>query len=334
MPEPAATHNNLARRAIGFVWVATQCFLEDDVPRLAAAMSYFALLALAPLVLLANIVLQFLGLVTGQSAGGLPTLSTAGAAAATGFKDASAWAGSYAPWVIVVLVIVGVVSVFAEFVQAIDRIWKTPKRGSAARTFLRHRGLAFALLGVATGAFVLVIVLSAIVGVILAVGISYVQSQGVTVTGVFLNGWVRAALVYFAAVLLFVVAFAVVPDRPIRWLDVLPGALVTAAGFLIGELILQVYLATTQRFVMFGASQFFVGLTVWIYYSAIVVLWGVELTRLMVLDAETRRGKPAESLADTLAESLGAEQDAGPAADAAPAARGGASAAAEETPAS
>ena len=71
----------------------------------------------------------------------------------------------------------------------------------------------------------------------------------------------------------------------------------TAVGFLVGELVLAAYLGSTQRFVVFVASQFFVGLTVWIYYSAIVVLWGVEFTRLMVLDAESRRGQSAEPLA-------------------------------------
>ena len=107
---------------------------------------------------------------------------------------------------------------------------------------------------------------------------------------------------FVASALLFAVAFVVAPDRRIRWLDALPGALVTAVGFLVGELVLAAYLGSTQRFVVFGASQFFVGLTVWIYYSAIVVLWGVQFTRLMVLDAESRRGElPEPPAADTAA---------------------------------
>ena len=52
---------------------------------------------------------------------------------------------------------------------------------------------------------------------------------------------------------------------------------------------LSFYLGGTQRFNVFGTFEFFVVLIVWIYYSALVALWGAELTRLMILGAEDRR---------------------------------------------
>jgi len=299
MPDSAA--ETLAQRLVRYAWGSTEAFLADDVPRIAAAMSYFLLLALAPLVLVANVVFQFLGAVTGKALG-TTTVSTAGAAAAAGFQQATAWAGSYAPWAIGVLVIVAALSVFAQFVDAVNRIWKTAPAKTPARAFIRQRGVALALLGVAAGAFVVALVVAAIVGIVAAVGLSYAQSLGVDVSGVWLSAPVRALVVYIAAALLFAVAFVVAPDRTIRWSDALPSALVTAALFLVGELVLSLYLGTTQRFVVFGASQFFVGLTVWLYYSAMVVLWGVELSRLTVLDAEARRGEIAEPPAAAPAE--------------------------------
>ncbi len=99
----------------------------------------------------------------------------------------------------------------------------------------------------------------------------------------------RIAPVLIASVALFWVAFTVAPDRPIRWRDSLSGALVTSVLFLLGQIGLSVYLSTTQRFNVFGTFQFFVVLIVWIYYSALVALWGAELTRLLVLAAEERR---------------------------------------------
>jgi len=68
------------------------------------------------------------------------------------------------------------------------------------------------------------------------------------------------------------------------------GALITAGLFLVGESALSAYLSTTERFSVFGAFQFFVVLIVWMYYSSLVVLWGAELTRLLVLRFEERRG--------------------------------------------
>ena len=297
MPSPAAPAENLGRRIVRWVVAATEGFLADDVPRLAAAMSYFLLLALAPLVLLANVLFQALGLATARSTGAT-TIASAGELAAQGFAQATAWAGSYAPWVVAVLVLVGAVSVFGQFIDAVNLIWKTPPNRPPVHQYLRQRGLALALLGVAAGAFVIALIISGVVGIVLAVGLAFAQNLGVILPQWSMNGWLRAPLVFVASALLFAVAFVVAPDRKVRWLDALPGALVTAAGFLIGEQVLSAYLGSTQRFVVFGASQFFVGLTVWIYYSAIVVLWGVEFTRQMVLDAESRRGelpKPRES---------------------------------------
>lgn len=281
-------------RVVSYAVVATQDFLADDVPRLAAAMSYFLLLALAPVVLLANVLFQALGLLTGH-APQAPTITSASEAASAGYQQASAWAGSFAPWVIGALVIVGVLSVFAQFVQSVDLIWKTPKRGNAFSAFLRPQGLALALLAVAAAAFVVALLVAAVVGILVGVGLSYAQALGVDVSALGRNDWVRVALVYTASALLFVVAFSVTPDRPVRWLDVVPSALFTAVLFAIGTEVLSVYLSTTQRFVVFGAAQFFVALTVWIYYAAIVALWGVELSRVMVLAAEGRRGEARDA---------------------------------------
>ncbi|MDR3685971.1 MAG: YihY/virulence factor BrkB family protein [Coriobacteriia bacterium] len=301
MPRPGAPAESFGRRIVRWVVGATESFLADDVPRMAAAMSYFLLLAIAPLVLLVNVVFGALGLATAGSTGAA-TIASAGELAAQGFAQATAWAGSYAPWAVAVLVIVGAVSVFGQFVDAVNRIWKTPPNRTPVRQYLRQRGMALALLGVAAVALVVALIVSGIVGIVLSVGLAYAQSLGVNLPQWSASGWLRAPLVFVASALLFAVAFVVAPDRAVRWRDALPGSLVTAVGFLIGEQVLSIYLGSTQRFVVFGASQFFVGLTVWIYYSAIVVLWGVEFTRMMVLDAESRRGERAESAAPSAPE--------------------------------
>ena len=66
-----------------------------------------------------------------------------------------------------------------------------------------------------------------------------------------------------------------------------------------GETALSYYLGSTERFNVFGAFQLFVVLIVWIYYSALVALWGAELTRLLVLRAEAAPGRPRRCTSDS-----------------------------------
>ena len=129
--------------------------------------------------------------------------------------------------------------------------------------------------------------------IVAAVLIAFAQSQGLALGGMQGSWAMRGGIVLLASAALFEVAFTLAPDRAIKWRDNVGGALVTAVLFTLGEIVLAVYLGATQRFNVFGALQVFVGLIVWIYYSALVVLWGAELSRLLVLRAEARRDRTA-----------------------------------------
>ncbi len=264
-------------------------FDRDGVPRMAAAMSYFLLLALAPVLLIVNAVLGFVGVRVGSAAtaAGAPETSESASAA---FAQVTAWAGSYAPYVLAFVVILAAMSVFGQFVSALGVIWKTPATRTPARGFLRSNALSLVLLAVSAVALLAAVLLSSVVVMFGSIALSYIEALGIELTGIGLALLARGVVVFVAAALLFEVAFTVVPDRKLKWRDVLPGALITAGLFLVGETALSTYLSTTERFSVFGTFQFFVVLIVWIYYSALVALWGAELTRLLVLRAEAARG--------------------------------------------
>jgi len=269
-------------------------FDEDGVPRIAAAMSYFLLLAVAPLILLLNAVLGWVGAVVGSSVATSGAAEAAGASEAAGvasttIQQVTAWAGSYAPYVAALVVIVGAVSVFSQFVRALEVIWKTPSKRTPLRGFLRDHALSLALVAVTTLALLVAVMVSAVLLMFGSIALEYAKALGIELSGLGLTLLARGVVVFLAAALLFWVAFTVVPDRPVKWRDALPGALITAGLFLIGEMALSYYLSATERFSVFGAFQFFVVLIVWIYYEALVALWGAELTRLLILGAETRR---------------------------------------------
>ncbi|NTU72062.1 MAG: YihY/virulence factor BrkB family protein [Coriobacteriia bacterium] len=272
-------------------------FDEDGIPRISAAMSYYLLLALAPLLLALNAIL---GLAGGKIALGSAgsNVADASAVAATAYAQVTAWAGSYAPYVTALIVLVGSVSVFGQFVGALQVIWKTPPHRTPIRAFLHHHGLSLALLVVAALALVVAIVLGGLILVFGSAALSYAQGMGVAISGVALVLIARGVFAFVIAALLFAVAFTVVPDRRIKWRDALPGALVTAVLFMVGELWLSYYLSATKQFSVFGTFQFFVVLIVWIYYSALVTLWGAELTRLLVLRAEAARVEPRQTQGD------------------------------------
>jgi membrane protein len=255
--------------------------------RLAAAMSYFLLLAVAPLLLILNAVLGVASAKLGV--GEVPGIGEATATAATGMAQAVSWAGSYAPFVAIVLVVVGGVSVFGQFVAALEVIWATPVRRTPIREFLRLHALSLALLALTAFVLLAAVTLSAVASAFAGKALEFARQAGLQLSGIGITLSLRIAPVLIASVALFWVAFTVAPDRPIRWRDSLSGALVTSALFLLGQIGLSVYLSTTQRFNVFGTFQFFVVLIVWIYYSALVALWGAELTRLLILATEKRR---------------------------------------------
>ena len=294
MPEPAEKPGALerlpgwARTPVELVLATFDRFFADDVPRLAAAMSYFLLLALAPALLIVNAALGVVGARVGAD---LQPDKVAGAtsAAASGIQEAVSWAGSYAPYVAVALVLFGAVGVFGQFIGALEKIWSLPQERTPIRAFLRYQAWSLGLLGIATLALLVALTVAALLALFGSLAIAYAQSVGIEVPGVAFSTTLRFVVIYLISAVLFAVAFTVSPDRGTRWRDALPGSLVTAVLFTIGDMALSVYLSSTDRFNVFGTFQFFVVLIVWIYYAAIVALWGAELTRLLILRAEERR---------------------------------------------
>ena len=289
-------------RLASLVKEAFERFDANGDNRLAAAMSYFLLLAVAPLLLMLNAVLGVASARLGV--GEVPGVGEATATAATGMAQAVSWAGSYAPLVAMVLVVVGGVSVFGQFVAALEVIWATPVRRTPIREFLRLHALSLALLALTAFVLLAAVTLSAVASAFAGRALELAREAGLQLSGIGITLSLRIAPVLIASVALFWVAFTVAPDRPIRWRDSLSGALVTSGLFLLGQIGLSVYLSTTQRFNVFGTFQFFVVLIVWIYYSALVALWGAELTRLLVLAAEQRRERAGFHPSDNRIERL------------------------------
>jgi membrane protein len=267
------------RQTLGMARAAFNAWLDDHAPSMGAALAYYTLFSMAPLLLIA---ISVAGLVFGADAargeifGQLQGLfGSAGAGAVQQLLESvNRPAGGVASTLVgVVLMLVGATTVFAELQDALDRIWQAPARPQGGLwALLRARVLSFGLiLGLG---FLL------IVSMLFSAAVAALQ----TWWSAWLGGWtlllgVLNAISGFALMtVLFAMIFKVMPRARIAWSDVWVGAVVTAGLFALGRALIGVYLSTGAMSSGFGAAGALVVVLVWVYYSAQIFLLGAEFT--------------------------------------------------------
>lgn len=255
-------------------------WINDYVPSMGAALAYYTMFSLAPLLL---IVISVAGLVFGQDAARgeiqAELRSIMGETGAKAVQDLLASVrqpaeGAAATALGLALLLVGATSVFGELQDSLDRIWHVPtrKRSSGWIELLRTRLLSF--------------------GMILAIGflliVSLVVSAGLASVGRWwspvLGDWYAVAAVIdalggFALVAaMFALIYKVMPSVRVHWTDVWIGAVFTALLFMVGKLLIGLYIGRSGVVSGFGAAGSLVVVMVWVYYSAQIFLIGAEFT--------------------------------------------------------
>jgi len=264
--------------------LAKETFSEwsnDKAPRLGAALSYYTVFALAPLLL---VVIAVAGLVFGrQAAEGrlmaqlaeLVGIDAARALQAMLAKAALHGGGAIATDIGLVTLGVGATGVVVELQDALNTVWKVvPKPGRGIKGLIRDRLLS--------------------VGVVLGFGflliVSLVASAGLAAAGTVMRGWVPGWMIlgyvlnYGVSIgvigVLLAMIFKVLPDVKISWSDVWIGAFVTSVLFHIGKFLIGLYVGKASVGSTFGAAGSLAVLLVWIYYTSQLVLLGAEFTRV------------------------------------------------------
>jgi membrane protein len=258
-------------------------WLEDKAPQLGAALAYYTVFSLAPLVLLLLAIVGFL--FHNDPAGTWRKISEQ----MSYFLDKSAIdvVGEIAqkasqpnksmPATIIgiLLALFGASGVFGQLQDALNTIWGVKaKPGNSIGTFLRARFLSFAM--VAGVCFLLLVSL---------VFESVLKSFSQYVQAMFPGGIVIALVVYSifdlaVVVLLFACIFKFLPDVKIQWRDVWIGAVMTAIFFAIGKWALGLYLGSGTAASAYGAASSLITLLLWIYYSSQILLFGAEFTQV------------------------------------------------------
>lgn len=267
------------------VWELTKATIkgwsDDHATRLAAALAYYTLLSLAPLLMLT---VAIAGLVFGDEAArgqiGDELATLVGPEAGEGIQTILRHArgpegGAWGSLLGVAVLLFGASGVFGELQAALNQIWNVePKPGRGVWGVLRDRFFSFSM----------------VMGVAFLLLVSLILSAALSAAGAFFSDllpggellWqlVNSAISLAVIGLLFALLFKVVPDIEIGWRDVLPGALCTALLFTIGKYLLGLYLGRASVASPYGAAGSLIVLVIWVYYAAQILFLGAEFTRV------------------------------------------------------
>ncbi|WP_240543838.1 YihY/virulence factor BrkB family protein [Spirosoma foliorum] len=256
-------------------------FMDDRCLKLSAALAYYTIFSLAPLlVLVISLTSIFFGqeAIQGQIFGQINGL--VGNEAAKQIQDMIKSVGlsgktSTALVIGIVTLVMGATSIFVEIQDSVNLIWRVkpkPKKGWVK--LLKDRLLSSSLV-VSLGFLLLVSLI--INGIVLALSSTltrYLPGLGVYVISAF-NFLISTSVV----TVLFGVIFKVLPDAKIDWKDVRGGAIFTALLFMLGRYLIGVYIETTSTSSTYGAAGSLIVILTWIYYTAAILYFGAEFTQ-------------------------------------------------------
>ena len=272
---------------------AVDAWIEDYAPSMGAALSYYTLFSIAPLLLIA---VGVAGLVFGEQAargeifGQLRELMGDQGAAAVERLLASAdkpEGGLIATAAGIGALLLGAMTVFGELQNALDRIWRAPARKKSAGwwNLLHSRLLSFGM----------------ILGIAFLLMVSLVVSAVLSALGRFwgpmFKEWEAAAhlidigVSFGLVAVLFAMIYKFIPRVRIPWRDVWVGAGVTAVLFAIGKFAIGLYIGKSTVASAFGAAGSLAVMMVWVYYSAQIFLLGAEFTWVYAHAYGSRRGE-------------------------------------------
>jgi membrane protein len=265
---------------MGLLKSAFRAWREDDVPHLGAALAYYTVFSIVPLLMvLVGIASLVFGAeaVHGRVFGAMARY--VGAPAAATLQEGLAamqmrGVGGWSTAIGLAVLVFGASGVFAELKVSLNKIFKVqPKPGGGFRGFLRNN---FSRVMLLAGTAFLMLVSMLASTLLSALG----ESLASRLPGG--EGLWQAVNVVFGLVVvtaMFAAVFKLVPDVRIVWRDALMGGLVTALLFTLGQWLLGLYLGRSDPGSPFGAAGSLAVLLVWVYYTSQVFFLGAEYTR-------------------------------------------------------
>lgn len=254
---------------------------DDKASRLAAALSYYTIFSIAPLLIIAigvaglvfgheaamnQVVGQIRGMVGEDGAQVIQTI----------LQNASkTTSGIIATVVGGVTLLIGASGAFGQLQDSLNTIWEVkPKKGRGVKGIMRDRFLSFSMV-----LFIGFLLLASLLLTALLAGIGKYLSDLLPMSSVVLQA-MNFGVSLTVTAFLFALIFKVLPDAIVRWRDVWVGALVTAVLFSLGRFLIGLYLGRASVGSAYGAAGSLVVLLFWVYYSAQILFLGAEFTQV------------------------------------------------------
>jgi membrane protein len=253
----------------------------DKAPKLGAALSFYTIFSLAPLLV---IIISVAGLLFVEEAArgeivqqieGL--IGREGAAIVqTALKNTSnSESGIIAIIISLITSIVGSTIVFVELQDSLDMIWRVrPKPGrNLIRGLVRDRLLSFAVV-IGSGFLLLVsLIISAAIS-----SLNHFINENLIATPIWMLEQINNLISFGIVYILFAMIYKILPDVHNSWSDVWIGALITSLLFVLGKYLIGIYIGTSTLSSTYGAAGSLVVLLLWVYYSAQIIFLGAEFT--------------------------------------------------------
>jgi membrane protein len=270
---------------------AWQWWGEDQVPRLSAALTFYAMLSLAPMLLLAVTTAAFLYGEASARESLLATLKESWGGAQETFLQSllqppKAGGGAITTVLGIAVLIFGASGLFEQLRDSVNAIWGLAAPQGGFLTIVRRKVLG--IIGVVLGS------VGVLAWMFLDARIQWLSSHTVNEALPlwkalsFLVSWAFAAVVLAAM-------FKLMPRKRILWSDVWLPAVFTALAFSIGKYLLSLYFAMASISAGYGAAGALVVILVWIYYSGQILFFGVELSNAYAYDFGSLKGQPHDS---------------------------------------
>ena len=252
---------------------AFQSWIKDGAPRLAAAFSFYAMLALSPLLVLG---VAIASRILGDSQEGMHVVHIAeGYLGREGSKflesliqnSAKPGASAIASALSIAVAIYGATNLFGQLSESVNTIWNAKSGSAGIKGFLLNKVIAVAMFLAFSAVFVAWLGIDSWLGWLEAhtPGVQGWELWSVLISAIFLTG-------------VFGVSFRALPKGMVAWGDVWIGAITTAVGFSVSKFLLSLYFSYSSVSAAYGSAGALVIILLWIYYSAQIYFFGLELT--------------------------------------------------------
>ena len=288
------------KQVIGIVKDTFRDFSEDKCPRMAAALSYYTVFSLPPLLLLILAIIGFF-VDPADAQGRFMDQVTAlvgpqgGEAMRTMVEQSNDPKGGIMAVIGVITLVLGATGAFTQLQDALNTAWEVkpdPKAGGI-KAFVGKRLLSFGMILVIAFMLLVSFVVSALIAAFGDILNNYLGGAGEVI-----GQAVQIVIGLVVTWLLFALMFKVLPDAKIGWKDVWVGALVTAVLFTAGRFLIGLYLGKSDSADAFGAAAALAIIFVWIYYAANILFLGAEFTQVWVR-RQGRRIEPEDGAVRT-----------------------------------